>query len=345
MKIAYIDAKVNAPEDYSINPKRYGGGGVVARYAKELLNNADTDDVFHVYASRDCFDNLSSSDNGAACFAIHDEMLEYLKRGAPVAWAIPNADSYDLFLHHHDCMSFNMAGLTSPLVHWALMGNGRANHPDTPYSLLYVKNDKAVYGTSFHVQLGKPVPTTCPAFEENPGGAYIFQCTRHDDAMNSVEVAKWCRTRKVQGYFAGPIVQAGYPINKEIDGVYTHWLGCISEEDKLRYYRGAQMAPLLVQWDPPFNQSALEALSQGCPVVSNPRGFMGELIEDGVNGWCIGRGVLNLDEAWERSFTLSRERCWQSSRDRNEVAMIRSFREAFESVLKDWARRKHVGAA
>lgn len=326
MRVAYIDLKVNnPPETYSVHPTRYGGGGVVARYAKELLNKRDT---FHIFASPDCFDDLTDQDNRAACFPIEDWKLASMRSGAPIKQFIPNADSYDVFLFHHDCMTLNMAGLKAPLVHWALMGDGRANHPNTPYSLLYLRHERAVYGKTLYVTLGKPQPPFVPVKKED----YLFQCTRHDPHMNSIEAAKFCLEHKVKGYFAGPIHQ-GYPLMDYIDNEHTFYMGMISEQDKLSCLQKARLCPLLFQWDCPFNQSAIEALSCGTPLVVNPRGFLKELVRNGENGlYHTG----NLKDAWDRALSLSPAMCHASVSKYSETNMVASFRAALDVVLADW---------
>lgn len=328
MRIAYLDCGVNKWEDYSLNPKRYGGGAVVARYGKELLNNKKGD-VFDIFASKDCFDNLDHhKDNVAACFPVDDWRLSSIKAGAPLSAHIPRLAFYDVILHHHDCMTFNMAGLKAPLVHWALMGDGRANHPNTPYSLLYRHNDRAVYGKTLYVQLGKPIPPYAPANKE----LFLFQCTRHDPHMNSIEVAQQCITWNLKCYFAGPI-DPSYPLMDYIDNKNTFYLGAIDDKTKLDYLSRAQLVPLLFKWDTPFNQSAIEALSVGTPLVVNPRGFLGELVKDGENG-IIYDG--NLMKAWIKATTLDPLKCRASVEKYSALNMIASFRTALQIALNDW---------
>lgn len=336
MKIGYLDVHVNKSEDYSLNPRRYGGGAVVARYAKEIINGTYwpgqlrplSHDLFTIFASKDCFDNLTDKDNKAACVPIDDWKLESLKAGAPVAAHIPNAASYDLFLHHHDCMTFNMAGLKAPLVHWALMGDGRANHPATPYSLLYKQNDRAVHGKTLYIQLGKPIP----AYKATPKEDLLFQCTRHDPHMNSIEVAKQCIEHKLKCYFAGPIA-SDYPLMTYIDNIHTFYLGAIDEVTKLDYLSRARLVPLLFQWDSPFNQSAIEALAMDTPLVINPRGFLKDLVKDNENG-LVYQG--SLKEAMNRVTGIKPGACHASVERYNELNMIDSFKTALKIVLSDW---------
>lgn len=327
MRIAYIDAKVNnPPEDYSINPRRYGGGAVVARYCKELLNGYH--DTFHIFASPDCFENLEEYDNRAVCFSIEDDKCECLRNGVPVRDIIPKASSYDLFLFHHDCMTLNMVGLKAPLVHWALMGDGRANHPSTPYSLLYLHDQRAIYGKTLYITLGKPIPKFQGIIKKD----YLFQCTRHDPHTNSIEVAKFCLDHNKTGYFAGPI-HKGYNLLDYIDNKYTFYLGSISEQKKLEYTREARFVPLLFQWDTPFNQTAIESLSCGTPLVVNSLGFLKQLVKDNING-IVYNG--NLLDAWDRAPSINSLACWESVRLYSEVNMVASFKSALSVVLRDF---------
>src|ERR1051326_968100 len=248
MNIAYLDAKINnPPEDYSINPRRHGGGAIFARYAKELLNR--NGDSFTLFASSESFENLSKEDNQSACIAIPDAELKKLREDCPVAQIIPDYNTFDLFLHHHDCFTFNMSEISAPLVHWALMGDGHANHVWTPYSLLYRRDQVAYYGKTFYVTLGKPIPD----FVYYPKENYIFQCTRHDQYLNTNEVARNCIKYGIKAYFAGPIIN-NYNLMDFIDNKNTFYLGSLSEKEKLDYTRKAKLYTLLFQdWPPPFN--------------------------------------------------------------------------------------------
>lgn len=322
MKIAYIDAKINhPPEDYALNPKRYGGGAVFARFAKQSLNTGG--DTFHLFASKDCFDNLSSQDRADVCYAIDDGVLNELRLGRPLSTVIP--DDYDLYIHHHDCFAFNMAGISAPLVHWALMGDGRANHPATPYSLLYLRQEQAVYGKTFHVQLGKNVP----AYQAYEKSDYIFQCTRHDATTNSIPVVKWCNANAVKGLFAGPIFN-GYNLLDFIDNKNTFYLGMISDADKHDYYKKARLATYDFLWDPPFNQSVIESMSYGTPSFCARRGFFKEIIREGVNGFFSDN--CDLATAYSKATKINQESCHASVAHFNVDNMIQSFYTAFQQI-------------
>jgi hypothetical protein len=329
MKICYLDLQINnPPEDYAINAQRYGGGACFARYAKKLLNNGQ--DEFYIYGSKANFENLGNNENNDKCFVLNDIALSYLRAGAPVKSWIPESINFDIIIFHHDCFTLNVEGLKAKLVHWALMGDGRANHPNTPYTLLYNPGEKAVHGKSFSIVIGKYVPEKFTQFQKNN---YIFQCSRHDEHMNSIEVAKFCLRNKIKGIFAGPILK-GYPLMDYIDNNWTNYIGLISEYDKTRYLMQATATTYLHTWNTAFNLSAVESLAYGTPIITSKRGCFNYLTLEGENGF-FWSPESNLLELYLKCQTLDQEKVWKSAQRFSHTAMVNSFYKAFQEILKD----------
>ena len=193
-------------------------------------------------------------------------------------------------------------------------------------------NDKAAHGKTFYITLGKDIPEIfVPSNKEN----FIFQCSRHDSIMNTIEVAKNCLKYKIKGYFAGPIFN-NYNLMDYIDNENTFYLGNISEEKKLDYTKRAKLYTLLIQnWTPPFNQSAIEALSMGTPVLANEIGFLSKIIKDKKNGFIFNNNFL---ECFQAAKDIDQQKCYDSVSNYTYVNMIKSFYSAFEKILKDWRR-------
>lgn len=71
----------------------------------------------------------------------------------------------------------------------------------------------------FH--LGKELPSF---FIEREKEDYIFQCTRHDAAFNTIPVADFCNIYGIKGIFAGSC-DYSYDLLSHIDNVHTFYLG------------------------------------------------------------------------------------------------------------------------
>jgi hypothetical protein len=76
MRILYFDLNCSGDffESYSCNPKRYGGGGAFARWAKEILNK--NNNIFKIIAPRQCFNELQDWENKNSCQPIDDVLME-----------------------------------------------------------------------------------------------------------------------------------------------------------------------------------------------------------------------------------------------------------------------------
>lgn len=333
MKVAYLDLGFSR-EEYCLQPTRYGGGGVVARYLKE-----DPEVDLHVFAPPEAFKNVGVGERHDRCHGLTVEAQQWLRRGGPLD-AIPGmADAgFDLILHPHTCETVNRGTLTCPIVHWSGF-DGTAGHPGNDYILLYDDTFKPLWGQKAkYVRIGKPVPAT---YTPHPKAGYVFQCSRHDDHMNSLEVARQCLRYGIPGYFAGPI-HNGYPLMEHIDGMTTHYLGEVDEATKLAYCRHARLFCLAHQWPSmPFNQSIIEAQGQGTPIWATRLGpFLTRYLEPGVNGWDAAETtLLEAFNAAAQDGAARQRVCWDSARAYDVSVMCRTFREAFREIVAEWDAR------
>lgn len=330
MKISYIDLQCNNPkEKYWLNVDGYGGAACFARYALTLLNNNDTQ--FDIIGSVENFIGIETEEKRKHCITLSEESLAAMRHGAPLKDHIPNAEQYDLFVFHHDCMSLNTNGLRGKAVSWSLMGDAGAQHPSTPYVLLYRPGEQARYGKGFPIVIGKYVP---PTFRYSPNRLRhgIFQCSRHDVHMNSIAVAQFCLEHKITGIFAGPILD-NYPLLKYIDDETTIYLGLISENLKNYYAERAVATTYLHTWDTAFNLSAIESLAVGIPIIAANRGCFKYLVKEGINGfyWNPGDNLLDL---YNECKELDSEEIWKTALPYSHVAMVDSFYKAFKEILE-----------
>lgn len=327
LRIAYLDLG-HSREQYGLQPTRYGGGGVVARYLKE-----DPEVDLHVFAPAEAFENVGRDERVDRCHVWPEGLAEALRRGAPLQreWFDLTIGGVDLILHPHTCETINRGSLSVPVVHFCGF-DGTAGHPGNDYILLYDESFRAIHGErAKQVRIGKPVPAT---YIPHPKAGYVFQCSRHDTFMNTLEVARQCRRYGIPGYFAGPI-HNGYPFMEEIDGKVTHYLGEIDEATKLAYCRHARLFTLAHQWEVPFSQSIIEAQGQGTPIWATKRGpFLNRYLQCGINGF--DASSTTLLEAFERAVSLDPQLSWQAARAYDVSVMCAMFKRALREIAEEW---------
>jgi glycosyltransferase involved in cell wall biosynthesis len=82
-----------------------------------------------------------------------------------------------------------------------------------------------------------------------------------------------------EGYFAREVTP-------QLDET-RRYHGAVGGEARLRALGSARALLHLIEFDEPFGLSVVEAMACGTPVIATRRGSMGEIIEDGVNGFLI----------------------------------------------------------
>lgn len=330
MKIAYFELGiVDYLEDYSISPKVYGGAPTFGRWAKELLN--DSQNEFWIFGPERSFSNVKESERRDRCVIIKPASLEAIRAKQPITDHIPGIERFDIICHHHTYEWINKGRLNTPVVHWSGFGTGECGHPKNDYTLLYTPKAESRFGERFkRVKIGKPVSTT---FQDSTKEPFIFQCTRHDYHMGSVEVAKQCLKNGIKGYFAGPISD-GCDLKDFIDNQTTFYLGILDEESKIGWTKRATLTTYLHNWDTPFNLSVIESLAVGTPILANNRGFFQYILKDGVNGFFFDGS--NFAQCFERAKSLSQKACWETAKEYSVEEMVGSFKKAFEEILNEW---------
>lgn len=325
MKIAYLDLSPGILEDYSLIPKRYGGGRVFASILKQKP-------WFDIFADVGCFNNFTIEDRASSIKPITQEQRHRISSNEPLLNIIPELANYDIILHSHTSAYFNMDGLKAKQVVWSV-GYLEQIHEKHENLLLYndyqapqIKNPN----TRVHkFVLGKYIPK----FKKYEKSDFIFQCSRHNDIFSSVHIAGFCNRHGIKGYFAGPI-DGEYPLLKVIDNINTFYLGQISEDTKIHFTSKARLYSMVhVGWPTPFNLSAVEALTVGTPIVVNPIGFWPSLITDSFNGFYAYDFEHSLLRAWNQAPTINQESCYASVAPHNHNAMNESILDCLEKIL------------
>lgn len=325
MKIAYFDLGFSN-ESYALNATRYGGAGVVGRHMKQIK---DID--FTIIAPKESFDEFSEEDRKERCVAADRKVLQLIAQGYPVDRLISGLDKYDFIMHMQTCLSINKGNLKIPIVHLSGFSE-TAGHPNNDYILLYLNCFKPVFGEKGkYIKLGKQVPKDFAPIEKED---YIFQVSRHDDLMNSIEVAKFCLENKIKGIFAGPI-HGDYGLLKYIDNKHTFYLGMVSEKEKMNLHSKARLFCLLHKWDVPFNQSVIEANGVGTPILVNDQGpFFKQYVKEGKNGFFYNG--TNLMQAYQNSFNIDQKECWMSAKEYSIEEMIKTILNALTEIKQEW---------
>ena len=330
LRIAYLDVGFSL-EDYSLQPRRYGGGGVFGRYAKE-----DSEMECYVFAPQRALENINvDTERADRCIGLPDDLCQALQHGLPIDQLLQHFPPFDLVLHGHTCYSPQRGGYKGPVCHWSGF-DGKAGHYQNDYVLFYNDTFTPRFGErAKYVRIGKPVPTEWSSSFYLAKERFVFQCSRHDPTMGSVELAKQCLAEGFKGVFAGPI-HGDYPLRDYIDGKTTIYLGEISEAEKLAWCRRASLFGLLHNWPTmSFNQSCIEAQGQGTPLYTRGVGpFLGGYLKHRVNGF----------EACEQSLWIAYTAAdagmsyasWRAAREYDVSVMVASFKQAFADIVAEW---------
>lgn len=328
IKIAYFDLGLSK-EDFSLNPKRYGGAGVIPRYLKECK-----DIEFFCFAPASAYENFGPKDTKNRCFILSPEACQALQQGYPIDRALDGME-FDLILHFHTCMTLRkMNSLKAPICHISGF-DGSAGHPYNNYILLYDPSFSPSFGEKAkYFKLGKPVPQN---FQEYPKEKFVFQCSRMDWTMRPNFAIEECIKHGIEIYLAGPI-QNDYPLFK--NHKLIHYLGEIEENIKTELYKKAQMFTLLHDWNNlPFNQSVIEAQAYGTPVlVSNIGPFFKRYLKEGTNGFAYNGH--NFLDSYEKCGSINQRDCWESAKEFSIEEMVDSLLKAFNEIIDEWKNKK-----
>lgn len=326
MKVAYLDFNEDdLIEDYSYyNCKRYGGGRVFASIAKE--KNED----FHIFSNEKSFDNLLDIENKKNCHGLSSSDRLRIRQGDLIKNIIPNADYFDLFVHHQSRYHANVEGLKAKECCWAV-SVGEYCHPRNERLLLYNDFQNPMYGgikqpKLYKIVIGKKIPN----FQENEKSDFLFQCTRHNSNFGSIQVAKLCKEYGIPVIFAGPI-DRDYPLLDYVDNENIQYLGIIDDNTKFNLLKKAKACPFIHNWPTPFNLSAIESLAYGTPIIATNVGFWSNLI-NGKNG-----SIVNTEEDFISALKISynQKDCWDSVQPYSEEKMLESFFSVFKNIYEE----------
>jgi len=368
IKVAYVETW-GIYEDYAQATSAYGGCSVFARWAKELWNNSDEFE-FYIFAPGNCFRNVRiDKERADKCMPMEkDSIIDDIKAGLPIKDLMPGMEFFDIVMHHGSGISINMEGLKAKQVFWGPFGKSEEAHEEVDHVFCFRERQKPLRKGQniYKIVLGKPVPDRF--VPPPPKEDFIFQCTRHDQQTNTIEVLEQCIKNEIKGYIAGPPFEDEevgkaypflsddkkyYPIWDHIDDKHSFYIGHpISEHQKIDFTCRSRLTTYLFKRNPSFNQSVVESLSVGTPILVPKE----SLPERGIGTECMYEGEIIEDEQWlkdaadfgetglfydgtnfaecfERAKDIDPKKCWEKSREYSLDKMFESFEVGVRNVM------------
>jgi glycosyltransferase involved in cell wall biosynthesis len=116
------------------------------------------------------------------------------------------------------------------------------------------------------------------------------------------------------------------------------FVGEIDDREKNEFLGNAMALVFPINWAEPFGIVMIEAMACGVPIVAYSRGSVGEVIEDGVNGFVVADAGGAVD-ALERISAIDREACRRRFEDRfTSRRMAREYVNIYERIVKQTPR-------
>jgi glycosyltransferase involved in cell wall biosynthesis len=122
-------------------------------------------------------------------------------------------------------------------------------------------------------------------------------------------------------------------IKPYIDDNKIKFVGVLTPEEKIEFYKKAKATLMPIQWDEPFGLVAIESMVCGTPVIAWNRAAMPEIIEEGVSGFLVN-SVEEMTERINQVAMLSR----QKARARVEAhftaeIMAKKYVQLYEDII------------
>lgn len=336
MKIAYIDLNDVVIEDYSLFPKRYGGGRIFAAKAKEELNK--NNNIFHIFADKKCFSSINkNSENISCCFELPLEIRKFLVQGAKIKDYIPNADQYDLFVHHHSSYHLNLDGLKAKEFCWVIGYLESINPEIENIGFFNIELQNCKFNFANHNVYRTIISPPKPIYENYKKMDYLFFCGKFADTTTPEFLIKTCLEANIPLFLAGKLDENYNWIGESLmnDKNCVKYLGEISEENKIDLLKHARATAILHRYCLyPGSLGGIQAQMYGCPIIANHTPWWDGYIINGINGF-----VINLDEpselieAYYKCNQINPENCYNATINYNEKIMMKDFIFAFNDII------------
>ena len=332
MRICYLDLNDVLTECYSVKPSKYGGGNIFAREAKQVFNNQT--DTFDLYSRKESFENLIQADVSEHCHVLTMDDILCLQKSRPVKEVIPNAESYDIFVHHHSSIHLNLDGLKGKEFCWVIGYGENINSNIKNLGFFNLEYQRPIFQTNQQNIYPIIIGPSLPQFESYERKDYLFFCSRQDFSMGSANLVNYCLNNNIPLILGGKI-GAGFEqiANYKPGKSCVEWRGELSQDDKIQLSKNARAVPILHQWPSPGSLLGVEAQTYGCPLIVMNIGWWPSYIKNGYNGFIIN-GEKEFVEAYHKSIDIPAINCYDSAIEFSAVNMITSFYKVFEQILK-----------
>jgi glycosyltransferase involved in cell wall biosynthesis len=194
------------------------------------------------------------------------------------------------------------------------------------------RHPRLTYAATIH----HGIDTEALHLHPDPGEHLLFFGRIHPDKGTAEAIAVAHRAgRRLD--IAGIVQDDDYfrrEIVPHLDDDHVRYLGPVDGTRRSEVLGGAHALLHLIGFDEPFGFSVAEALACGTPVIAHARGSMGELIDDGVDGF-LTTDVDGAAEAVALVGSLDRSRIRSSAQQRfDRAAMVRAYVDVYQDVLR-----------
>ncbi|MEO6761143.1 MAG: glycosyltransferase family 4 protein [Candidatus Saccharimonadales bacterium] len=111
------------------------------------------------------------------------------------------------------------------------------------------------------------------------------------------------------------------------------YLGSMDQAQLAKYYQKAKAFLMPVQWEEPFGQTMVEAMSCGTPVIALRRGSVPEIIVDGKTGF-IRDSISEMAEAVGQIDSIKRRDCRKHVEQHfSAETMVDGYEKTFKDIL------------
>jgi len=327
MKIAYLDLNEDdLIEDYSLTPNKYGGGRIIAASLLDKLKD------FFIYSNIKSFDNIDDNKKNQ-CFSLDLNSRRAIKSGLPLKNYIKNADEYDIFFHHHADVFLNLENCKSQKQAVWPVGWAETVHSKTKNILLFDPEVQATKYSEFAKIYKIVIGPRFEKFQEYKKEDFIFQCSRHCNEYQSIQLAQLCNKHNIKIYFAGPIVP-GYELLNFIDNKNSFYLGSISQEIKIAFMKKSKFNAQLQTYPISATLTGKECSSYGVSIMASEIGGWKNYIKHGINGFFI-RNENDFFNAWENRDKIKQKDCYELGLEHSEENMIALVIQSLTNILNN----------
>jgi len=209
------------------------------------------------------------------------------------------ADQFDIIHSHVDHNALPFSHFTkTPLV----------THLHAPFIPERIKIYREYSQTTYFVSISLHQQELCPGlnyvaniyhgvpvekfpFNNKPCDHLIWigRISPEKDTRGAIEVARACGRKLV---LAGKIDKVDWDYYEKevkpfIDGEQIIYIGELSFEDKINFFKDAYCMLMPLTWEEPFGLVLIESMACGTPVIASRRGSIPEIVVDGKTGYIV----------------------------------------------------------